>query len=82
MKDWTRPGKIRKHTGEIGADLFHLWEWTLSYRIPHLETRLATCHDLEACCEQDILVGGNKSKLAQSLALSLLLVRRLLWSIK
>ena len=46
MEDWTRPGKIGKHTGEIGAPSSHLWEWTLSYRIPHFNTRSAACHDL------------------------------------
>ena len=82
MEYWTLPGKIRRHIGEIGACLSHHWEWTLNYNIPHFETRSAACRDFEACCEQDILVGANKSKLAQLLALSLTLERRFLWPIK
>ena len=76
MEEWNRQGKIGKNTGEIGAPSSHLWEWTLSYRIPHFETRSAACQDLEAYCERDILVGANKFKLAQLLALSLPLERR------
>ena len=71
MEECTRPGKIGKDTDEIGAPSSHLWEWTLSYRIPHFETRSNACKDLEACRKQDILVGENKSKLSQSLDLSL-----------
>ena len=59
MEEWTQPVKIRKHAGKIGALSSHLWEWTLSYRIPHFETRSAACQDLEACRERYILVGGK-----------------------
>ena len=79
MEEWNRPVKISKHTDEIGAPSLHLWEWTMSYRIPHFKTRSAACQDLEVCREQDILVGANKSKLAQPLALSLPLARQSLW---
>ena len=82
MEEWNQPGKIGKHTGEIGAPLLHLWEWILSYRIPHFDTRSAACQYLGDCSEQDILVRANKSKLAQLLALSLTLERRFLWPIK
>ena len=76
MEEWNIPGKIGKHTGKIGAPSSHLWKCTLSYRIPQFETRSAACQDLEACCERYILVVANKSKLAQSLELSLSLARQ------
>ena len=82
MEEWTRKGKIGKHTGEIGAPSSHLWEWTLRYRIPHFKTTSAACQDLEACRGQDILVGENKSKLSQSLELSLPLSIQSLWPTK
>ena len=75
IEEWNQPGKIGKHTGKIGAPSSHIWEGILSYRMPHFETRSATCQDLEACREQDILVRENKSKLAHLLALSLPLAR-------
>ena len=75
MEEWTRPGKIGNKTGEFGAPSSHIWEYTLSYRVPHFKTRSAACQDLEACRKQNILVGGNKSNLAPLKALSLPLAR-------
>ena len=70
MEEWTRQGKTGKHIGDIGTPSSHLWEWNLSYRIPHSGTRSNACQDLEASRKLDTLVRENKSKLARSLALS------------
>ena len=82
MEEWTQPGAIGRHIGTIGVPTSHLWEWTLSYRIPHFENRSAASRDSQACRERDTLVAANKSKLAQSLARSRPLGRQFLWPTK
>ena len=79
MEGWTRPPKVGRYIGKIGAPSSHLWEWTLNYRLPHTSTELGASRALRGSRARDTMVAETKFSLAQSLASSRPLARRLRW---
>ena len=80
MEEWKQLPKRGKHIGEIGRPSSHLWEWTLSYRQNPTGTKSDASRDLQRSKERAITVKEEKLKLAQSLARSRPLARRLRWT--
>ncbi len=76
---WRQLPKIGKITGPIGKDMSHLWDLTLTYRTRHSLGESELLPDFLQELKKKPLVKDAKSKLAQSLAMSRLLARRLPW---
>ncbi len=80
LEGWRRLPKIRNHIGTTGACFFNLWEWTHIYRLPLSDYDAGASWDTLHASDLDILVKESKFKLAQSLAQSQPLARRLQWT--
>ena len=80
LEGWRRLPKIGSHVGTIGAPTSNLWEWTHVYRLPPLDYAAGASWDMQHASGLDTLVKESKSKLAQSLAQSQPLARRLSWT--
>ena len=82
MDEWRRLPKIGKHTGTIGPAMSHLWEWTLTYRIPASALESESSQDSQRESDRATLVEANKFELQQHLGLSRPLARRSQWPVK
>jgi hypothetical protein len=63
LVEWHQLPKARNLVGNIGQPMSHLWEWTLSYRIPCLQSKSASSLVLPLKSRQGTMVKENKSKL-------------------
>ena len=79
MEEWRRLPPIGKFSGPIGPSMSYLWDWTLTYRTPLLNTASEHCQVSVQESEQDSTVEDAKLELAQYQALSRPLARRLQW---
>ena len=79
LDEWRRLPRVGKIVGTAGQPMSGLWEWTLTYRTPHLPSASASSRVLQGEFGRDTTVEANKSKLAAYLAQSRPLDRRLLW---
>jgi hypothetical protein len=76
---WRWLPKIGKVTGPIGKGMSHLWDFALIYKTHQSLREIEILTDLLQELAKEPLVKDAKSKLAQSLAVSSLLARRLPW---
>ena len=65
----------QKFSGPIGPSMSYLWDWTLTYRTPLLNTASEHCQVSVQESEQDSTVEDAKLELAQYQALSRPLAR-------
>jgi hypothetical protein len=79
LDEWRRLPRVSKIVGTAGQPMSGLWEWTLTYRIPHLPSASASSWVSQGEFGRDTTVEANKSKLVAYLAQSWPLDRRLLW---
>jgi hypothetical protein len=79
LDDWRRLPAVGKSIGPIGNSTQHLWEWTLTYRMPHSKSGFASSQGSQPASAQDTMVKDTTSKLAQSVARLRPLARRSLW---
>ena len=77
--EWRRLPPKGTMLGTIGAPMSHLWDWTLYYRTHHTPSKCEQSLDLQDDSEQDTTAEDAKSRLRQSIALSLPLARRSPW---
>jgi hypothetical protein len=75
LDKWQRLPPAGKLRGEIGACTASLWEWTLSYRVPHTNKSTESSWDSPEQFERDVVVDAAKSEVEQSLQHSRPLVR-------
>ena len=78
--EWRRLPRNGTYIGDIGPPTSHLWDWTLSYRKPHIATKSEHSLDSPDESEQVTTVEAAKSQLRQSLLLSQPLERRSPWT--
>ena len=79
LEEWRRLPRVGKAVGAVGQAMSGLWEWTLTYRTPHLPSASASSLDSQGEFGPATTVEDNKSKLEAFLAQSRPLDRRLLW---
>jgi hypothetical protein len=79
IEDWRQLPAARKSIGTTGKPTRHLWEWTLTYRIPNSPNKSICSQDLQHESAQDSMVKETKSKIAQSVWCSWPLARQLRW---
>jgi hypothetical protein len=79
LKEWRRLPKVGNLVGNAGRPTLHLWEWTLTYRTPHLQFESDSSRALQHESELDTTVEANRSKPDQYLAQLRPLARRLPW---
>ena len=79
MEEWRRLPGAGRHIGSTGSAMSHLWELTLTYRVPTTSIGCGALQDSQVESERERLVEENKSKLALSVAHSRPLARRSLW---
>ncbi len=80
LEGWRRLPKIGSHVGTTDARTSNLWEWTHIYRLPPSDYAAGASWDTQHVSDLDTLVKESKFKLAQSLAQSQPLARRLQWT--
>jgi hypothetical protein len=68
LEEWRRLPKVKNLVGNAGRPTSHLWEWTLTYRTPHLKFKSDSLRALQHESELDTMVETNRSKLDQYLA--------------
>ena len=79
LAEWQRLPKIGRHTGTIGSPTSNLWEWTLTCRQSRTPIKCDSSWDLPPGYAQGSTGADATSNLAQSMALSQPLARRLRW---
>ncbi|KAL7544864.1 hypothetical protein ACHAWF_008224 [Thalassiosira exigua] len=79
LAEWHQLPSAGTFTGEIGAPMSRLWEWTLTYRRPRIEPGSDASRDSRQGSAQDSTVTDAKWGLEQSLRLSRPLARRSPW---
>jgi hypothetical protein len=79
LDEWRRLPKVGNLVGCAGQPMSRLWEWTLSYRTPHLQSESASSKGLPDESERGTTVKENKSKLEAYLAQSRPLDRQSRW---
>jgi hypothetical protein len=79
LDEWRQLPKAGNLVGHAGQPMSCLWEWTLSYRTPHLQPKSASSLGLPRKSERGTMVEENKSKLGAYLAQSWPLDRQLRW---
>jgi hypothetical protein len=66
LEDWRQLPVAEKSIGTTGKPTQHLWEWTLTYRVPNSPNESVCSQDLQCESAQDSMVKETKSKIAQS----------------
>jgi hypothetical protein len=79
LEDWRQLPAARKSIETTDKPTRHLWEWTLTYRIPNSPNESICSQDLQRESAQVSMVNENKLKIAQSVRRSQPLARRLRW---
>ncbi len=79
LDEWRQLPKAGNLVGSIGQPMLRLWEWTLSYRTPRLQSESASSLGLPLESGWGTMVQENKSKLGVYLAQSRPLDRQLHW---
>jgi hypothetical protein len=79
LDDWRRLPTRGKCAGEIGAPMSNTWEWIRTYNRCHMQPESDVLQDSQRKHEQGSMDTANRSRVAQSLALSRPLARRSLW---
>jgi hypothetical protein len=79
LDNWRQLPAVGKSIGTIGNSTRHLWEWTLTYRMPLFKSEFDSSQSLQHESAQDSMVRETKSRIAQSVARLRLLARRSLW---
>ena len=80
LDEWRRLPPAGKLRGKIGKRTASLWEWTLSYRVPHTSRSAGSSWDSLEQSERVATVDAAKSEVEQSLRHSRPLVRRYPWT--
>jgi hypothetical protein len=80
LDEWRRLPPAGKLHGEIGKHTASLWEWTLSYRVPHTNKNAGSSWALLEQSGRDATADAAKSEVEQSLRRSRPLVRRFPWT--
>jgi hypothetical protein len=70
-----------KNIGTTGRSMRHLWEWTLTYRIPHSQSESDFSPDSQHKSAEAIMAKETKSKILQSVARLRRLARGLRWPV-
>jgi hypothetical protein len=81
LDDWRRLPGAGRNIGPTGKSMCHLWEWTLTFRIPLSPSASDFSQDLQHESKLATMATAVKSKVAQSVARSRPLARRLLWPV-
>jgi hypothetical protein len=63
LEDWRRLPAAGKSIGTTGKPTQHLWEWTLTYRIPNSPNKSVCSQDLQRKSAQVSMVNKKSSKL-------------------
>jgi hypothetical protein len=79
LDDWRRLPAAGKNIGTTGRSMRHLWEWTLTYRIPHSQCESDFSPDLQHESAQAIMAKETKSRIVQSVARLWPLARQSRW---
>ena len=80
LDEWRRLPSRGRHTGVVGSPMPHLWEWTLTYRMPRSSNASELSRDSQQLSEWGTsIAAGVKSELRRYLQLSQPLARRALW---
>jgi hypothetical protein len=66
LDDWRQLHAEGKNIGTTGKGMQHLWEWTLTYRIPASPHEPGCSPGLQQGCAQATMVKKTKSRIAQS----------------
>ncbi len=82
LDKWWRLPKIGSITGPIGPNMSHLWDLTLTYRTHLSHGESEHSWDLLPEHDKEHTTRDAKSSLAQSLAMSRPLARRLTWPVE
>ncbi|KAL7549199.1 hypothetical protein ACHAWF_012468 [Thalassiosira exigua] len=76
LAEWRRLPNVGTFTGKIGAPTSHLWEWTLTFRRPHTDSKSDASPASPPASAQSSTGSDARSELAQSLRRSQPLARR------
>ncbi len=76
---WRRLSIRGRCVGKIGAPMSNTWTWIRTYSKSHPQHESNASQDLQPAHKQSSIDTDNRSRVAQSLALSLPLARQLLW---
>ncbi len=79
LDEWQGLPKIGSITGQIGSNMSHLWDLTLTYRTHLLHGESEHSRDLPPEQDKEHTARDAKSSLAQSLAMSRPLARKSTW---
>jgi hypothetical protein len=79
LDDWRQLPAAGKNIGTTGRSMRHLWEWTLTYRIPHSQSKSDFSPNLQHESAQAIMPKETKSRIIQSVAQSWPLARQSPW---
>ncbi len=79
LEDWRQLPAAGKSIGTTGKPTGHLWEWTLTYRVPNSPNKSVCSQDLQHESAQDSMVKETKSIIAQSVQHSRPLARQSRW---
>ena len=82
LDEWRRLPKIGQHIWDIGQTTSGLWDWTLTYRGSGTPREYVSSQDLLPASAGGCMEGENESRLARSLTLLWLLVRRSHWPVE
>jgi hypothetical protein len=82
LDEWRRLPKIGQHIWDIGQTTSGLWDWTLTYRGLGTPREYVSSQDLLPASAGGCMEGENESRLARSLTLLWLLVRRSHWPVE
>jgi hypothetical protein len=81
LDDWRQLTGAGRNIGPTGKSMCHLWEWMLTFRILLSPSASEFSQDLQHKSELATMATAVKSKVAQSVAQSRPLARRLLWPV-
>jgi hypothetical protein len=59
LEEWRQLPKVGNLVGNAGRPTLHLWEWTLTYRTPHLQFESDSSRALQHESELDTMVEAN-----------------------
>ena len=79
LDNWRQLPAAGKNIGTTGRSMRHLWEWTLTYRIPHSQSKSDFSPDLQHKSAQAIMAKETKSRIVQSVARLWPLARQSRW---
>ncbi len=68
LDDWRQLPAAGKNIGTTGRSMRHLWEWTLTHRIPHSQSKSDFSLDSQHESAQAIMAKETKSRIVQSVA--------------